>query len=110
MGTLEYDVQDLILKRHNIRYLLAEYVTAEGRTITRVVTCGAARSLWSNPQSVCAVPALRLCRVPQPLIVEQLREFGIEISTGQVNRLLTEEKADFHTERAVSVASGFRDS
>lgn len=33
-GYREYDVQDLILKRHNIRYLLAEYVTTEGRTIT----------------------------------------------------------------------------
>lgn len=33
-GYREYDVQDLILKRHNIRYLLAEYVTAQGRTIT----------------------------------------------------------------------------
>lgn len=33
-GYREYDVQDLILKRHNIRYLLAEYVTKSGKTIT----------------------------------------------------------------------------
>ncbi len=33
-GYREYDVQDLRLLRHNIRYLLAEYVTTEGRTIT----------------------------------------------------------------------------
>ena len=32
-GYREYDVQDLILKRHNIRFLLAEYVTVEGKTI-----------------------------------------------------------------------------
>jgi hypothetical protein len=31
------------------------------------------------------------CRVPQPLIHEQLREWGIDISAGQVNRLLNEE-------------------
>ena len=48
MGTLEYDVQDLLLHRHNIRYLLSEYVTAEGKTITRVVTRSTARSLWSQ--------------------------------------------------------------
>lgn len=33
-GYREYDVQDLLLQRHNIRYLLSEYVTAEGKTIT----------------------------------------------------------------------------
>ncbi len=32
-GYREYDVQDLIIQRHNIRFLLAEYVTPEGKTI-----------------------------------------------------------------------------
>jgi DNA-binding transcriptional MerR regulator len=32
-GYREYDVQDLVLKRHKIRFLLAEYVTVEGKTI-----------------------------------------------------------------------------
>lgn len=32
-GYREYDVQDLILHRHNIRFLLGEYVTREGKTI-----------------------------------------------------------------------------
>jgi uncharacterized coiled-coil protein SlyX len=33
-GYREYDVQDLLIERHNIRYLLAEYITAAGNTIT----------------------------------------------------------------------------
>ncbi len=32
-GYREYEVQDLIIKRHNIRFLLAEYVTLQGKTI-----------------------------------------------------------------------------
>ena len=32
-GYREYDVQDVIIQRHNIRFLLAEYVTTEGKTI-----------------------------------------------------------------------------
>ena len=32
-GYREYDVQDLILQRHNIRFLLGEYITREGKTI-----------------------------------------------------------------------------
>ena len=47
-GYREYDVQDLILKRHNLRYLLAEYVTKSGKIITRVVTHPTAGSLWSQ--------------------------------------------------------------
>ena len=39
------------------------------------------------------------CRVPQPLIYEQLREWGIDISTGQVNRLLNEEHQMFEQEQ-----------
>ena len=32
-GYREYDVQEIVLKRHNIRFLLAEYVTVEGKTV-----------------------------------------------------------------------------
>jgi hypothetical protein len=39
------------------------------------------------------------CRVPQPLIYEQLREWGITISVGQVNRILTEEHEIFEQEQ-----------
>ncbi|MEG4573716.1 hypothetical protein QUA56_13630 [Microcoleus sp. N3A4] len=36
-GYREYDVQDLILSRRNIRFLLAEYVTALCRTVVGIV-------------------------------------------------------------------------
>ena len=32
-GYRNYDVQELIIKRHNIRFQLAEYITADGKTI-----------------------------------------------------------------------------
>lgn len=32
-GYREYDVQDLVIERHNIRFLLAEYITPEGKTV-----------------------------------------------------------------------------
>ena len=46
------------------------------------------------------------CRVPQPLIYEQLREWGIEISTGQVNRLLNEEHQRFEQEQHQVLKAG----
>ena len=39
------------------------------------------------------------CHVTQPLIFEQLWELGFDISTGQVNRIITEGKERFHMEK-----------
>ena len=108
MGIDSMPLQDLILERHNIRYLLAEYVTESGRTITGKLP-DQQQGHYGVTLKAFVLYQHHQCRVPQPLIVEQLREFGIEISSGQVNRLLLEEKAAFHTERAVSVECGFRD-
>ena len=37
--------------------------------------------------------------VTQPLIVGQLREFGVDISTGQLSHILTEGHERFHAEK-----------
>lgn len=39
------------------------------------------------------------CHVTQPLLLEQLREWGVDISAGQINRLLLEDKEAFHREK-----------
>ena len=64
--------------------------------------------LQSNlPLRVCYVMYQHYqCRVPQPLIYEQLREWGIDISTGQVNRLLNEEHQRFEQEQHQVLKAG----
>ncbi len=94
----EYDVQDLIIQRHNIRFRLAEYVTPEGKTIV-----GKLPSQYQGHYGPTLI-AFTLyqhhqCRVPQTLILEELRELGVDISAGQVNRLLIENKESFHREQ-----------
>ena len=44
--------------------------------------------------------------VTQPLILEQLRELGIDISAGQVNRLIIEGHELFHAEKAEILEAG----
>ena len=39
------------------------------------------------------------CHVTQPLLLEQLREWGVDISAGQLNRLLVEDKDSYHAEK-----------
>jgi len=104
-GYREYDVQDLVVKRHNIRLLLAEYVTAEGKTIV-----GEVPPEYQGHYGATLVSFVlyqhHQCRVPQPLILEELREFGIDISAGQVNRMLIENKESFHAEQQAVLSAG----
>ena len=44
--------------------------------------------------------------VTQPLLHEELTQRGIVISTGQVNRILTEDKQVFHQEKAALLTAG----
>ena len=44
--------------------------------------------------------------VTQPLLLEQLRDFGVDMSAGQLSRLLTEHKESFHEEKAEVLAAG----
>ena len=98
MDTLKYDVQDLIIKRHNIRFLLAEYVTTEGNTVV-----GKLPSQYQGHYGPTLMSFIlyqhHQCRVPQNLILEQLRELGVDISAGQINRILIENKESFHAEQ-----------
>ncbi|MEH2386290.1 MAG: transposase [Nostoc sp.] len=104
-GYREYDVQDLVLKRHNIRFLLAEYVTSEGKTIV-----GKLPEEYQGHYGVAlrgfVIYQHHQCRVPQPIIVEQLRELGIDISSGQVNRILICDKESFHAEQKEVLSAG----
>jgi hypothetical protein len=84
-GYRNYDVQELIIKRHNIRFQLAEYITADGKTVVGELPTEYQGTHY-GPGLVCYVMYQHYqCTVPQPLIYEQLREWGIDISAGQVN-------------------------
>jgi Transposase IS66 family len=105
-GYRNYDVQELIIKRHNIRFQIAEYVTIDGKTVVGELPTEY-QGRHYGPGLVCYVMYQHYqCRVPQPLIYEQLREWGIDISTGQVNRLLNEEHQIFEQEQHQVLKAG----
>jgi hypothetical protein len=105
-GYRSYDVQELIIKRHNIRFQLAEYITAEGKTLVGELP-KEYQGRHYGPGLVCYVMYQHYqCRVPQPLIHEQLREWGIDISTGQINHFLNEEHQIFEQEQNEVLKAG----
>jgi hypothetical protein len=48
------------------------------------------------------------CHVTQPLLLEQLLEWKVDISAGQINRILTEGKDTFHSEKDDILSMGLK--
>lgn len=105
-GYRNYDVQELKIKRHNIRFRLAEYITEDGKTIVGQLPPEYSQGHY-GPELVGYILYQHYqCRVPQRLIHEQMEEWDIDISTGQINQILTENKEAFHTEQKQVLAVG----
>lgn len=98
-GYRDYDVQELRLERHNIRFRLAEYVRADGTTLVGQLPTEYRHGHYGPLLVGYILYQHYQCRVPQPLIYEQLQEWGIDISTGQLHNLLSENKERFHAEQ-----------
>ena len=106
-GYKSYTVQGIEIKPHNIRYLLERWKTADG--------CYLVGRLPSEIQGHFS-PTLKSyilyqyyhCHVTQPLLLEQLWEWGVEISSGQLNRILTEDKDIFNKEKDAVLSVGLK--
>ncbi len=105
-GYRDYDVQELKLERYNIRFRLAEYITADGKTIVGQVPPEYRRGHYGPNLVGYILYQHYQCRVPQTLLHEQIQEWGIDISTGQINQILTENKEAFHSEQKQVLAAG----
>lgn len=101
----DFVVQDVIFRSHNIKYRRARYQLPEGAFITAPLpehvqghfgTDLVAHVLYQHHHN----------GVTQPLIREELLEVGIDISTGQIDRLLNEGHDPFHQEKDELLPAG----
>jgi hypothetical protein len=112
-GYEPYVVQELIIKNENTRYLRARYDLPDGGSV-----------LAPFPQGVLPVGGghfganliayildqYHQAQVTEPLLLAQLWEYGIDISSGQLHRILTEDKEVFHQEKDEIRAAGLAES
>ena len=98
-GYRDYDVQELKLERHNIRFRLAEYVNEDGSTLVGKLPCEYRNGHYGPLLTGYILYQHYQCRVTQWILHEQLEEWGIELSTGQLNNILIENKENFHAEQ-----------
>jgi Transposase IS66 family len=94
-------VQGLTLEPHNVLYRRARYQTPDGRIVLAPLpaTAAVAGRHFSPTLVTYLLDQHYNQRVPQQLILEQLWDWGIDISEGEVNALLTERLDVFHQEK-----------
>jgi len=110
-GYRRFVVQDLEIRTHNTCYLLEQWRLPTGEYVTAPVPAAAGRGGHYGPQLVSyLLHQYYHAHVTQPLLLAQLHDWGIEISAGQLNHLLTEGHDAFHQEKAAIKAAGLATS
>jgi hypothetical protein len=99
-------VQGLIIRAHNRRYRLERWQTPAGETLLGELPA-AVRGQHFSPelQGYILYPYYQ-AHVTRPLLLEQLREWGVDISAGPIERILNEGKERFHQEKAAILRVG----
>lgn len=105
-GYRDFIVQDILITPLNTRYRLAHWQTPDGRNLTGRLP-SSLRGGHFGPELVSYILYQHHhCLVTQPLLHEQLREWGIDISSGQIDALLQNGKARFHEEKDALLSTG----
>jgi len=99
-GYEDYVVQGLRITLHNTQYRRARYQTPTGENILGELPASVRGSHFDPELRSYIVLQYYQQHVSQPLILKQLWEFGVQISAGQLNRLITAGHEDFHEEKA----------
>ena len=110
LGYEDYTIQELLIQPHNTRYRLARYRTPEGKALTGVLPDALRDSHFGITLKSHILYQYYHQRVTQPLILQQLTEWGIDISSGQISRILTEENDRFHAEKDALLSAGINHS
>jgi hypothetical protein len=91
-------VQDLIVKTRNTRYWLETWRLPTGALIRGELPAGI-RGHVGPGLLTFMLQQHYAAHVPQSRLLEELRDYGVDISAGQVNNILTEHHEAFHAEK-----------
>ncbi len=105
VGHDDWIVQNLEIRVHNVCYQLETWRTPEGTLIKGKLPDSVNGHFGAALRSFI-LQQYNHGHVTQPLIWEELRDFGVDISSGQVSRILTEQKEAFHLEKEGVLSAG----
>jgi hypothetical protein len=106
-GYEDFVVQDLIIRPQVVRYRRERWHTPDGQNRVAGLPADVRPDSHFGPTLISfIIHQYHHQHVTQPLLWEQLDQLGIEISTGQLSRILTEGKDAFHQEKAELLPAG----
>src|SRR5207248_8543791 len=93
-GYEDFVVQDLILQPRVILYRREHWLTPDGRSLVAPLPAEVRPGSHYGPDLISFIlHQYHHQHVTQPLVLEQLHQLGIDISAGELSRILTEGKA-----------------
>jgi Transposase IS66 family len=104
-----YVVQDLRIEAVNTRYDRARYELPDGGSVLAPFPPGVLPVEGGHFGASLVAYILdqyHQAQVTEPLLLEQLWEYGVDISSGQLHHILTENKDHFHQEKAEVLQAG----
>ena len=107
-GYRDVVVQGLVIKAHNTRYRLETWRTREGTWLTGQLPASVQGHHFDPQLRSYVLHQHNHCHVTQPLLLEQLRQWGVDISAGQIDALLSADKAQFHEEKDAILVAGLQ--
>jgi len=110
LGYDDYTVQDMVIKPHNTLYRLARYKTPDGKSLVGILPKELQGSHFGIDLKGYIIYQYYHQRVTQPLILQQLTEWGVNISSGQISNILILDKEHFHAEKDELLSAGIKNS
>lgn len=104
-GYKDFVVQGLKIRCHNICYRMERWETLDGSYVEGKLPSHV-RGHFDSVLVSYMIYQYHQCCVTQPLLFESLHEFGVDISSGQLNRILVEGHEDFHEEKDAILRTG----
>ncbi|WP_328987861.1 hypothetical protein [Thiorhodovibrio winogradskyi] len=105
-GYRDFVVQDLRIQAHNTCYRLEVWQTPEGEYLLGELPASLNGKHFGAELRRYMLYQYHHCHVTQPLLHEQPREWGIDISVGQVDALLSGGNEDFFAEKDQLLTTG----
>jgi hypothetical protein len=106
-GYKTYDVQDIVFKSNNTRFLLARWQLPDGTYLSGDLPKG----IYGHygPDLIAYIlNDYYACRVTEPLLLEKLHQRGILISAGQLNNILIQGNDVFIQEKNELLSAGIQ--
>lgn len=98
-GYKPFVVQDIKIEANNTLYKIARYQLPDGSIVCGQLPPELKGQHFGTELRSYVLYQHHQCQVTQALLLEQVREWGVDISTGQLNRLLQNDHDVFHQEK-----------